>query len=492
MKVLVRADASSSIGVGHTARCLTLGKALRELGAQVSFACCLLDGHRRAAIEQEGFEVFAWPQREEKKPGIEPWAADIAALRDVLPAQARFDWLIVDHYALDARWEQAARAFARRIAVIDDLADRDHAADLLLDQNFSASEALYAPRLATECRRLLGPRYALVGPAFQGAAISPPLQARRVLVSFGGFDVAGMLPKTLQALSGLEGLQVTCIAGLGHRQGELLAQLCDARAGWELHDYVDDLPMRMVAADLFIGAGGGTTWERAALGLPSLCVSVADNQRANAQAMARAGMHLYLGEAGQVQVPALRQAIALLLSNQALRQSFAERSRALVDGLGAQRVAVALLGEGLALRPARSEDAQLLFDGRNAPEVRRRSQQSRELDWAGHLAWLAATLADRQRLLLIAETGDGPVGCVRYDRLPGQRAKVSLYLFAGRCGLGWGRALLARGEACVREFWPDLRAIEAQVLPDNQASLQLFAGAGFAQSPCSFERVFQE
>ncbi|MQG96050.1 UDP-2,4-diacetamido-2,4,6-trideoxy-beta-L-altropyranose hydrolase [Pseudomonas sp. MN1F] len=491
MKVLIRADASSSIGIGHTARCLTLAQALRAQGAQVSFACCLLDGHRRVAIEQAGFEVFAWRQPKHL-PGIEHWAADIAALRAVLPANAGFDWVIVDHYALDARWEQAARAFARRIAVIDDLADRDHAADLLLDQNFGASEARYATRLTAACRRLLGPRYALVRPAFQGPAITPPPQARRVLVSFGGFDVAGMLPRTLQALAGLEGLQVTCIAGLGSAQGEELVRLCAGREGWELHDYVDDMPARMAAADLFIGAAGGTTWERAALGLPSLCVSVADNQRGAAEAMARAGMHLYLGDAEQVDVPALRQAIALLLGNQGLRQSFAERSRSLVDGRGAQRVAVALLGEHLVLRPARTEDARLLFDGRDAPEVRRRSQQGQALHWPEHQAWLAATLADRQRLLLIAESADGPVGSVRYDRLPGQRARVSLYLFAGRFGLGWGRALLARGEACARQRWPDLLAIEAQVLPDNQASLQLFAGAGFVQSPCSFERVFQE
>jgi len=491
MKVLFRADASSSIGIGHTARCLTLAQALRAHGVQVSFACCLLDGHRRAAIEQEGFEVFAWPQPEHA-PGIACWAADIAALRNALPAGAGFDWVIVDHYGLDARWEQAARAFARRVAVIDDLADRDHAADLLLDQNFGASEVRYAPRLPAACRRLLGPRYALVRPAFQRPAITPPQQARRVLVSFGGFDVASMLPRTLQALAGLEGLQVTCIAGLGNAQREVLSQLCAGRAGWELHDYMDDLPARMATADLFIGAAGGTTWERAALGLPSLCVSVADNQRAAAEAMARAGMHLYLGDAGQVDVPALRQAIVLLLGNQALRQSFAERSRTLVDGRGAQRVAVALLGEQLALRPARSDDARLLFDGRDAPEVRRRSQQGQALHWPEHQAWLAATLADQQRLLLIAETPDGPVGSVRYDRLPGQRARVSLYLFAGRFGLGWGRVLLARGEACARQQWPDLQAIEAQVLPDNQASLQLFAGAGFVQSPCAFERVFQE
>lgn len=491
MRVLLRADASSSIGIGHVSRCLTLAHALRAYGAQVAFACCLLDGHRRAAIEQEGFEVFAWPASE-PGPGIDPCAADIAGLLGALPAQARFDWVVVDHYGLDARWERAARAIARRIAVIDDLADRNHAADLLLDQNFSASEARYAPWLTPGCRRLLGPRYALVRPAFQAPARVLERQARRVLVSFGGFDVAGMLQTTLQALTGIDGVQVTCIAGLRHPQREALAQICEAHAGWELHDFVDDLPARMVAADLFVGAGGGTTWERAALGLPSVCVSVADNQRENAHAMAHAGMHLYLGDAGQLEPETLRQAIALLLGNLPLRQSFAERSRAQVDGRGAQRVAVALLGEALTLRSARIDDAQLLFDGRNAPAVRRRSQQGQRLEWPGHLAWLQATLTDPQHLLLIAEAVDGPVGCIRYDRLPGQRARVSLYLFAGRFGLGWGRALLACGEAHVRERWPDLRVIEAQVLPDNSLSLQLFASAGFVQSPCSFERTLKE
>ncbi|WP_313645340.1 UDP-2,4-diacetamido-2,4,6-trideoxy-beta-L-altropyranose hydrolase [Pseudomonas sp.] len=490
MKVLIRADASATLGVGHVARCLTLAHALRAQGAQVSFACCLLEGHHRAAIEAQDFAVHGWAPPPSLA-GVEPWSQDLAGMGQALPTEARFDWLIVDHYRLDARWEHAARAYAQRIAVIDDLADRDHAADLLLDQNFHASASAYAVHLAAPCRLLLGPRYALVRPAFQRPA-QPAVQGRRVLVSFGGFDVAGMLPRTLQALAELDDVQVTCIAGLGATANEALRRLCAERAGWEWHGFVDDLAQRMAAAQLFIGAAGGTTWERAAMGLPSLCVSVADNQRAGALAMGQAGMHLYLGEAAQVGVSALREAIALLLDNQALRESFAQRSQALVDGRGAERVAVALCGEQLTLRMATSDDAQLLFDGRNAPEVRRRSHQHQALRWGEHQAWLGAVLADHQRLLLIAEAADGPVGCLRYDRLPGQRARVSLYLFAGRFGLGWGSVLLARGEAWIRERWPDLLAIEAQVLPDNLASLHVFTGAGYLQSPCAFERVFQE
>ncbi|PWB33564.1 UDP-2,4-diacetamido-2,4,6-trideoxy-beta-L-altropyranose hydrolase [Pseudomonas sp. SDI] len=487
MRCLIRADASAQIGTGHIARCLTLADALRALGAQVSFACVLLDGHLQARIEQAGYPLFGL----EPQPG-EDWQGEIARLSALLPAGQVFDWVIVDHYALDARWQQAARGFARQVAVIDDLGDRAQAADLLLNQNFNASSALYAALLPATARRLLGPRFALIRPAF--ARPPKPLAAhgRRVLVSFGGFDVAGMVLKTLQALAGLEGLQVTCVAGLQHVQREALQALCASRADWQLHDYLEDLPTHMAAADLFIGAGGGTTWERALLGLPSLCVCVADNQRANAEALARAGVHLYLGEAAQVTLAALREAVALLLGNAPLRQSFASHSRALVDGLGARRVAVALCGAGLQLRRAEARDAQLLFDGRNADAVRRWSLESQPLSWERHLLWLTATLHNPQRLLLIAEAGDGPVGMLRYDRLTAQRGRVSIYLFEGRFGLGWGRALLARGEQAVVAAWPELEVIEAQVLPDNQASLALFSAAGFSRGECLFERSLKD
>jgi len=247
----------------------------------------------------------------------------------------------------------------------------------------------------------------------------------------------------------------------------------------------------MAKADVFIGAGGGTSWERAALGLPTLCIAVAANQQANAKRLAEIGAHLYLGPRETVSVESLGQSIGTLLADQGLRQRFAERSRQLVDGFGAQRVAVALAGEFLQLRPATMADARLLFEGRNAEEVRRWSVQSEEIDWSSHSTWLAATLTNQQRLLLVAEMGDGPIGVLRYD-LAEARAEVSIYLFEGRSGLGWGRALLARGERFVIDHWPQLRVIDAQVLPANQASINLFRDAGYVQADGDFERVLKD
>ena len=338
MKVLVRADSGAVIGIGHVARCLTLAQQLAGQGAALTFACRDVPGHQMARIAAEGHEVLALPAEADD---------EIAALAVLLPAGTLFDWGIVDHYGLDVRWESAARQWARRVMVIDDLADRAHDCDLLLDQNFTASAALYQPLLPSACRLLAGPRYALLRPAFCQGRAAQADTARRVLVSFGGFDQAGMTLKTLQALLAIDDIQVQCIAGQSSPDLPVLQALVGQRPGWTLLPFVEDLPQRMAQATLFVGAGGGTTWERAALGVPSLCVSVADNQVANAEALARAGVHLYLGAAGQVDVEALRQAIALLLDNLPLREQFTARSRELVDGLGARRVAVALAGQGV-------------------------------------------------------------------------------------------------------------------------------------------------
>lgn len=328
MKVLIRADASNLIGIGHVMRCLTLARQLIARGATVSFACRELPGNQLARIAEAGHGVFALPAQGD----------ELAALDALLPGPLCFDGIIVDHYGLDARWESAARRWTRRIMAIDDLADRSHACDLLLDQNYTASVAAYRALVPEACEILVGPRYALLGEAFRQPRAPGAEASRRVLVNFGGFDQAGMSLKTLQALEGIDDVQVQCIAGQATPDFAALQALVAGRPGWELQTFVHDLPQRMANAALFVGAGGGTTWERAAMGLPSLCVSVADNQVGNAEALARDGFHRYLGPAPQVTVAGLRLAMAGLLDDAGLRQQFAARGQCLVDGLGAQRV----------------------------------------------------------------------------------------------------------------------------------------------------------
>ncbi|MDT3314018.1 UDP-2,4-diacetamido-2,4,6-trideoxy-beta-L-altropyranose hydrolase [Pseudomonas sp. rhizo66] len=497
MRVLIRADASPTIGSGHIARCLTLARVLRAQGSHVAFACRRLPGHRLDALDAEGFETFALPDRyvdEDPQQAIEsmlPWQADIEALGLLLEGEAEYDWIIVDHYGLDHHWQSAARRWARRIAAVDDLATRHYRVDLLLNQNLSGLSENYAPLLPEGCRTLLGPRYAMLREEFNGPAIAIKATAHRVLVNFGGFDAAMQTHHAMLALADFTELQVDFVAGADNPAWAQMQALAETRPHWRLHSFVSDFHQRMTEADLFIGAGGGTSWERAAMGLPTICIAVSNNQQANGEVMAAAGAHVFMGAREQVSVEQLRDAIGFVAGNYYLRQSLAERSRQLVDGRGALRVAAALSGAVLTIRPATQEDAQLLFDGRNAETVRRWSLTNAEIDWVQHVNWLTASLRNPQRLLLIAEADDGPVGVLRYD-LRGFAAEVSIYLLEGRFGLGWGRSLLARGEAFVSRHWPQVTAITAQVLPGNRASLNVFRDAGFTQSACTFTRVLKD
>ena len=497
MNVLIRADASLAIGSGHVARCLTLARVLRDNGDDVVFACRNLPGNVLARLQGEGWRTLVLPGQypgEAPQLGIEaqlPWQADIDGLAAGLWPDADFDWIIIDHYGLDHRWQRVARRWARRIAVIDDLANRKHDADIVFDQNLTANDAAYAGLSRASCRHLFGPRYALVRDEFRRAAIPIRPRPRKVLVNFGGIDAAGETFKAMQALAGLGGLEVDFVAGSANPAFEQMQALVARHPHWRLHTYVSDFVRLMAVSDLFIGAGGGTSWERAALGLPTICIAVAANQQANAECLAAAGAHVYLGTSEHVDVESLRQAVGFVLGNLSLRQSLAAHSRRLVDGLGARRFAVALAQASVQLRTATAEDTRLLFDGRNAERVRRCSLNQEPIRWADHQAWLAATLVNPRRLLLIAQGPDGPVGVLRYDR-DGQRAEVSVYLFEGCFGLGWGRVLLACGEDFVKTYWPDLVALDAQVLAANQASMALFREAGYAQSVCHFERSLKD
>lgn len=372
MRVLIRADASPTIGSGHIARCLTLARVLRKQGSHVAFACRQLPGHRLDALSTEGFETFALPEfypGEDPQQAIEsmlPWQADIDALDLLLEDHAEFDWIIVDHYGLDHHWQTAARRWAPRIAAVDDLATRRYSVDLLLNQNLSGLSDNYTPLLPEGCRTLLGPRYAMLREEFDCPAIDIKPEARRVLVNFGGFDAAMQTHHAMLALADFTELEVDFVAGVDNPAWAQMQALAQTRPNWRLHSFVSDFHQRMIEADLFIGAGGGTSWERAALGLPTICIAVSNNQQVNGEVMAAAGAHVFMGAREQVSVTQLRDAIGFVAGNFYLRQSLAERSRQMVDGRGALRVAAALADAVLKSSHATLDDAQLLPDGLNS------------------------------------------------------------------------------------------------------------------------------
>jgi UDP-2,4-diacetamido-2,4,6-trideoxy-beta-L-altropyranose hydrolase len=344
MQIAFRTDASTRIGMGHVMRCAALAEQLRANGADIVFVCRAEPGGAAAWLSEAGYVVRELPAGA----GAIDWRADAEATRAVLAGMAP-DWLIVDHYQLDARWEQSLFGSAGRIMVIDDLADRPHLCDLLLDQNLYAGGAVrYDARVPAHCTRLLGPRYALLRPQFRlarGRIRARGGRVGRILLAFGGSDPGNESAKALQAISllGRPDILVDLVVGRANPHRQQLEQLCGTLPGVAFHCQVDDMARIMLDADLCVGAGGSTTWERCCMGVPSLVVAVADNQAEAARTLDSLGYLQFLGMAEQVSAQAIAAALAEALSAPGGLQAMAQRGRQLVDGDGALRVA-AILG----------------------------------------------------------------------------------------------------------------------------------------------------
>jgi RimJ/RimL family protein N-acetyltransferase len=234
----------------------------------------------------------------------------------------------------------------------------------------------------------------------------------------------------------------------------------------------------MAGADLFVGAGGSSAWERCCLGLPGLVLSTADNQVDQSSMLARAGAQIYLGPAHVVDARRLANAIVALIELPDLLIHMAQQGRGLVDGQGARRVADQLLAAVVSLRRAQPGDCDTIHAWRNHPDTRRSAFDGEEFDQDTHARWFACVLADPDCELLVAEREGQSLGVLRYDIESGL-ALVSIYLVPGLAGQGWGVRLLLAGEDWLRGERQDVRQCEAEVRSDNPVSSRAFLAAGY-------------
>ena len=365
MKIAFRADASLQMGSGHVIRCLTLADALRAQGADCHFISREHPGHLLEVIRQRGYKVnglvslvqsaqAAIKNIVNEAPQPEPvhahwlgsaWQADAQETAAVL-ASLQPDWLVVDHYALDQRWEEVLAPHYRKLLVIDDLADRPHCCDLLLDQNLGSQPEQYAPLVPAHCQVLAGPQYALLRPEF--AALRPySLQRReaqpalsKLLITMGGVDQPNATGQVLQALKTCAlpaNCRITVIMGLTAPWLQNVQELA-AQMPWptEVVVNVSNMAQRMADSDLAIGASGSTSWERCCLGLPTLMVVLAENQQAGAQALEAAHAACFLGSVSDFATQ-LPLAVHELIDSK--RQSpMGLAASAITDGQGVEKI----------------------------------------------------------------------------------------------------------------------------------------------------------
>lgn len=358
-------------------RCLTLARALKRSGARIVLLSQSLPSALRDRVSGYGIPVAelhatgpdgdagVWP--EDRQLG------DAASAVSALESH-RAAWIIVDHYGLDSTWEARVRRAGVSIAAIDDLANREHDVDLLIDQNWfgPGTATRYNGLLSTGTRRLLGPRYALLQPEYrqQRARPAPVDDVARLLVSFGGSDPTDETTKALRGLLPLlhrGRVELDLVVGGAARNHRRVDDLVTGTPGIRVHRDLPSLAPLMRKCRLAVGAGGATTWERVCLQLPALVTAVAENQITSSAALDDAGVIQWLGESKDTSPGVYREAVAAVLDGDL------PLPPPLVDGWGAERVASTILGHpdrSIRIRDATAADAPM-FVGPDASQGRK-------------------------------------------------------------------------------------------------------------------------
>jgi len=349
MKILFRTDASVEIGSGHVVRCLTLADSLRDRGAKCEFVCSEIKGNLIDLIESSGYQIYkispsvkAGDKRiANHTEAFFPWSSDAKKTIETIRPGAFYDWLVVDHYALDANWEVLLHGISNKLMVIDDLANRPHSCSLLVDQNYE-DEDRYLGLVPENCITLLGPKYALLRPEYAAARdVKNKVMGdiTSVLIYFGGSDLSNMTEKCLLAMSAddLAHLSVDIVVGASYSHHESLLSMSAHRGGVKIYKSLPHLADLMVKADLAIGGGGVTSWERLCVGLPSLVVSQAQNQIPISQILHQRSMINLLNINVDISVDDIRNAILDEMKTKRISKTMNEAMK-LCDGLGVNRV----------------------------------------------------------------------------------------------------------------------------------------------------------
>jgi UDP-2,4-diacetamido-2,4,6-trideoxy-beta-L-altropyranose hydrolase len=374
MNVLIRVDAGVRIGSGHVARTLTMADALKRRGVGAHFVCRKHFGHLESWIKSRGFSVTMLPlEIQSPSDNHQPYAEWLGAPADLdveqtlaVARQGKYEWAITDHYAIDEAWHSRIRTVVPHVLAIDDLANRKHDADVVLDQNYHHDFANRYDNLVPEsCVRLLGPQYTLLRPQFEQSRhkLSKLKSVKRSdienwMVFMGGMDEQNVTSMVLQAfqMEPIESLiepgqlRIHTVIGSSNPHLSQVVRICRQitsreRIQAKLHVQVDDMAGLMSQMDFAVAAGGTNTWERCCLGLPTAVVTVAENQVQVARDLDSAGVSCFIGQHDQLNSKLLATALADQWVHRDRRITMRQRSLELVDGGGTTRVSERILSD---------------------------------------------------------------------------------------------------------------------------------------------------
>jgi UDP-2,4-diacetamido-2,4,6-trideoxy-beta-L-altropyranose hydrolase len=479
-------------------RCLTLADALRERGFETLFICRELDGFSAKMITDRGHDLRLLPAPEKTNQVLPnnpahapwlgvPWGQDAEQTNEILQSLGSVDWLVVDHYALDFRWEGRLRSRVQKIMVVDDLADRRHDCDLLLDQTLAASEERYRSLVHEECDLLLGPRYAMLRPEFalnRDAALEKRKQTtsiRKILVAMGGTDPFNITERSLQGIEllGNKKLEVTVVLGSSAPHLKAITEKAQkSKLRVSVLTDVQNMAEIMVDHDLCIGSGGMTSWERCVLGLPSLTITLADNQEPVLRELDSLGGTKHIGTFDSIEPVDVRDGMLEFFENIPSFHGMAVTGHEICDGRGTGRIVSSIYASSLSLRPATSDDCHIYWEWANDPTVREQAFSQEFIPYAKHIVWFQNKLSNPDSFLFVWLLGNRTkIGQVRFD-CENSEALIDISIDKKYRGYGLGNVILIKSIYHMLLIRKDIK-FKACVLKNNIVSQKIFTDIGF-------------
>lgn len=492
------------MGTGHVMRCLTLADELKQnYAAHISFISRDHQGHLADYIRSRGYELNLLPSSDQNFHPTHkdvphaawlkvPWTLDakqtIKAITKLQP-----DWLIVDHYSLDARWHSLLRPYVAHILAIDDLADRKLDCDILLDQTYGREKKDYTNLVKKNCNMLLGSGFALLRPEY--TELRPQAVKKRkyfdninsILVTMGGTDPNNLTSIILDSLVQIDWSIDPYIEVVMGRQSPHLEVIKKKIKHYpfkiSISIDVSDMAVRILKADLAIGAGGATSWERCCLGLPSVMITTAENQRNVGIQLSKSGIVQLIGNGSSINQDEIKKAIEQLIRSKSLWHKMSSRCLMITDGLGAKRVTLELdlpkSREGLPiyLRTISMNDSKLLYKWQCNPATRQYAHNPKIPTLNEHNKWLERKIQCATSFNELIFHGNEPAGSIRLDLVENAinlTYIVSIYISPDKYKLGIAKVALD-----IITFFLPTAELRAEVHKDNLASHALFKSARF-------------
>ena len=335
--IFIRVDSSTKIGYGHFIRCMALADTLKK-NFKINFISRSLEGSLISDIQDKRFGIFRFYSNSEKINEKNDAQKTISLIKK---HSGQKNILIIDNYQLSKKWETYVKPFVHKLIVIDDLPNRSHNCDLLIDQNLHTKvNGLYKGLIPSNCIKLIGPKFSMIRKEFRmmRKSVKPrTFPIKKILVSFGGSDIENQTPVALNSIKKMNGkINVDVVVGKANKCKKTLKIFCNKNKHFTYHEQIDNIADLMLSSDLSIGSSGSTTWERCSLGLPAIVSISSNDQRDIANSLSRKKCIINLGDVKKLKESSYINVITNLKKNDLRNMS--KNSMSLVDGNGTQRI----------------------------------------------------------------------------------------------------------------------------------------------------------